>query len=40
MKVSPGYDGVYGELILFEEPREKSLGKAGKPKQQSLSDFM
>jgi uncharacterized protein (TIGR00375 family) len=40
VKVLPGYDGVYGELILFEEQQEKAPEKLGKIKQQSLSDFM
>jgi len=37
VKVLPGYDGVYGELILFEEEAPKRIEKV---KQQSLSDFM
>jgi uncharacterized protein (TIGR00375 family) len=41
MKVSPGYDGVYGELILFEkEEQEKTLEKSEKLKQRSLADFI
>jgi len=39
MKVSPGYDGVYGELILFED-QEKMPKKSEKVRQQCLSDFM
>jgi len=37
VKVLPGYDGVYGELILFEEEVPKRIEKV---KQQSLADFM
>ena len=35
-KVIPGYDGVYGELVLFEE--EKVVHQ--EPKQKSMSDFL
>lgn len=38
MRVIPGYDGVYGRLILFEERREeKSLEKVN---QRNITDFM
>lgn len=38
MRVIPGYDGVYGRLILFEEGREeKSLEKVN---QRNITDFM
>jgi len=37
VKVLPGYDGLYGELILFEEEVPKRIEKV---KQQSLADFM
>jgi uncharacterized protein (TIGR00375 family) len=40
VKVLPGYDGVYGELILFDEQQEKAPKKLEKIKQHSLSDFM
>jgi len=39
VKVTPGFDGVYGKLVIFEEE-----GEAAKPtirrRQRSLSDFM
>ncbi len=38
-KVIPGYDGVYGQLVLFEEKQDKSLGKEA-VRQRSLSDFI
>jgi len=39
VRVIPGYDGVYGQLVLFEEPEEKKPRK--EPiKQRSLADFM
>jgi len=39
MKVIPGYDGVYGRLVLLEETREdeRLIGKAS---QRSIADFM
>jgi len=38
MRVIPGYDGVYGRLILFEEGREeKPLEKVN---QRNITDFM
>lgn len=40
IKISPGYDGVYGQLVLFEEQQEKIPEKLEKIKQRSLSDFM
>lgn len=39
VKVIPGYDGVYGQLVIFEE-QEKASKKIEKIKQQSLADFM
>ncbi len=39
VKVIPGYDGVYGQLALFEREREKMLEK-GKVDQRSLSEFV
>jgi len=39
VKVIPGYDGVYGQLVLFEETKgeEKPIKKAS---QRSMADFM
>jgi uncharacterized protein (TIGR00375 family) len=39
VKVIPGYDGVYGQLVIFEEQKEVML-KGEKIKQRSLADFM
>jgi len=39
VKVIPGYDGVYGQLVILEE-QEKPPKKVEKIKQQSLADFM
>jgi uncharacterized protein (TIGR00375 family) len=39
VKVIPGYDGVYGQLAIFEEKQEKD-GTQQKPPQRSMSDFM
>jgi len=39
VKVLPGYDGVYGQLVIFEEEKEKLLEK-GIVKQRSLSEFV
>jgi len=36
-RVIPGYDGVYGQLVIFDEKQEVSQQK---PKQKSISDFM
>ena len=36
-RVIPGYDGVYGELVIFEAQQVVSHQK---PKQKSMSDFM
>lgn len=38
-RIIPGYDGVYGQLMLFEEKQEKPLEKE-MVKQRSLSDFI
>jgi len=38
VKIKPGYDGVYGELIFDNKIEEKNTNKT-KPKQKSLSDF-
>jgi len=39
--VIPGYDGVYGELVLFDEKRDKNIVEVvEKPKQKSMSDFI
>jgi uncharacterized protein (TIGR00375 family) len=34
--VIPGYDGVYGQLVIFDEKQPEPLEK---PKQKSMSDF-
>ena len=39
VKVTPGYDGVYGQLTIFEE-EEKAKAVPEKPKQRSIADFM
>ncbi len=39
VKVEPGYDGVYGKLILDEE-KEEEIKKTVKRKSLSLQDFM
>jgi len=39
VKVIPGYDGVYGQLVIFEE-QETAPKKTEKIRQQSLADFM
>jgi len=39
IKVIPGYDGVYGQLVLFEETGERKPRKEP-VKQRSLADFM
>jgi uncharacterized protein (TIGR00375 family) len=37
VRVTPGYDGVYGQLVIFEEAGEKPPVK---PKQRSIADFL
>jgi len=37
-RVIPGYDGVYGQLIIFEEKQENMTQQ--KPRQKSISEFM
>jgi uncharacterized protein (TIGR00375 family) len=39
VEVIPGYDGVYGQLIIFPE-REKTMPEKRKVKQRSLADFL
>jgi DNA helicase-2/ATP-dependent DNA helicase PcrA len=39
VKVVPGYDGVYGQLVIFEG-QEMAPKKVEKVRQQSLADFM
>ncbi len=39
VEVIPGYDGVYGQLLIFEEQKE-TIPKREKIKHQSLADFM
>jgi uncharacterized protein (TIGR00375 family) len=38
-KVIPGYDGVYGQLSLFEEPAHRTK-KTETVKQQTIADFL
>ncbi len=38
VKLIPGYDGVYGQLSIFEEKQEKMIHR--KPSQKSMSDFI
>lgn len=38
-RVVPGYDGVYGQLEIFEEESEKEKVWPEKPKQRSIADF-
>jgi len=40
VKVQPGYDGVYGQLVIFEENPEETKRQNEPIKQRSLSDFM
>jgi len=37
VRVKPGYDGVYGQLVIFEEGGEEPLERV---KQRSITDFM
>ncbi|MEJ2280372.1 MAG: endonuclease Q family protein [Candidatus Bathyarchaeota archaeon] len=37
--VKPGYDGVYGQLVIFDESK-KDVTRELKPKQKSMADFM
>jgi uncharacterized protein (TIGR00375 family) len=37
-KVIPGYDGVYGQLVIFDQKQEDSAQH--KPQQKSMADFM
>ncbi|MGQ9461023.1 MAG: endonuclease Q family protein [Candidatus Bathyarchaeaceae archaeon] len=39
VKVIPGYDGIYGQPVIFEE-EEGGMVEPEKPKQRSLADFM
>ena len=39
VKVLPGYDGVYGQLVIFEGEKEQMLEK-GRVNQRSLSEFV
>jgi PHP family Zn ribbon phosphoesterase len=36
-KVIPGYDGVYGQLVIFDQEQEVTPQKSS---QKSISDFM
>jgi uncharacterized protein (TIGR00375 family) len=37
-KIIPGYDGVYGQLVIFDEKQEDATQQ--KPKQKSIAEFM
>jgi uncharacterized protein (TIGR00375 family) len=37
-RVIPGYDGVYGQLVIFDQKQEDSAQH--KPQQKSMADFM
>jgi len=39
VKVIPGYDGVYGQLVIFEEGKMEKVTPE-RPKQRSIADFM
>jgi DNA helicase-2/ATP-dependent DNA helicase PcrA len=39
MHVTPGYDGVYGQLVIFEEPNE-AQPKQEPIKQRRLADYV
>jgi len=39
VRVIPGYDGVYGQLMIYEE-EEKERVMPERPKQRSIADFM
>jgi len=45
VKVVPGYDGVYGQIVFFEDENERAEEKEEKfvrqtVAQRSLTDFM
>jgi uncharacterized protein (TIGR00375 family) len=40
VKVTPGYDGVYGQLVIFESLEGETKPKREAIKQRSLADFM
>lgn len=40
VKVAPGYDGVYGQLKIFEEKNVDKEAPSAKIKQRSLTDFV
>jgi len=40
VKVTPGYDGVYGQLVVFEEELEEIKRSKEPVKQRSLADFV
>ncbi len=40
VRVIPGYDGVYGQLLIFPEQREDAMPEREEIKQRSLADFM
>ncbi len=40
VKILPGYDGVYGQLVLFEEGKRREEMPQEKIEQRSLTDFI
>jgi len=40
IRVTPGYDGVYGQLVLFENQQPQKQEKQAVKKQRNLTDFM
>jgi PHP family Zn ribbon phosphoesterase len=36
--VIPGYDGVYGQLVIFDKKQEAT--QQPKPQQKSMADFL
>jgi len=40
MTVIPGYDGVYGQLVIFKEEEETGKTVPERPKQRSIADFI
>ncbi|MEM2917112.1 MAG: endonuclease Q family protein [Candidatus Bathyarchaeia archaeon] len=39
VKVIPGYDGVYGQLVLFEEENKRDIHLETRKKQKTMMDF-
>ncbi|MEM2102562.1 MAG: endonuclease Q family protein [Candidatus Bathyarchaeia archaeon] len=40
VRVTPGYDGVYGQLVLFENEQQQKQEKQPARQQKNLTDFM